>query len=228
MSANFVMRIFALFVAASFVACAGNFRAQEPATNKSKKSSSEQKVNPNVKTETATFGNGCFWCTEAVFDRLKGVESVTSGYSGGAQKNPTYEQVCSGRTGHAEVVQIVFDPQVISYDKLLEVFWSTHDPTTLNQQGPDRGTQYRSAVFYHNEEQQKKAEYFKAELEKSKVFDDPIVTEIVAFKEFYPAEKYHQEYFASNPTDRYCQIQAVPKIKKIQKLFADLLKDEAK
>ncbi len=228
MSAKFVFPVFALFFAVSLAACDGNFRAQEPATNNTNNKSSEEKVKQTVKTETATFGNGCFWCTEAVFDRLKGVESVMSGYSGGTQKNPTYEQVCSGKTGHAEVVQIVFDPQVISYDKLLEVFWSTHDPTTLNQQGPDRGTQYRSAVFFHNDEQKKKAEFFKAELEKSKVFDAPIVTEIVAFREFYPAEDYHQEYFASNPTDRYCQIQAVPKIKKIKKLFADLLKDEPK
>ncbi len=181
-----------------------------------------------VTMETATFGNGCFWCTEAVFLRLKGVASVRSGYSGGQAPNPTYDQVCTGTTGHAEVIQIQFNPNEISYDQLLEVFFSTHDPTTLNRQGPDIGPQYRSVIFYHNEQQKERAELAKSELDKSKVFKQPIVTEITAFTEFYPAEDYHQNFFARNPGNQYCMVQAVPKIRKIKKVFADLLKEEYK
>src|ERR1700683_3504021 len=148
-----------------------------------------------IKTDTATFGTGCFWCTEAVFQELKGVYKVTSGYSGGTVKNPSYEDVCTGTTGHAECLQIIYDPKVISFDELLEVFWESHDPTTLNRQGNDVGTQYRSAIFFHNEEQREKAEHYKAELIRNKAYDKPIVTEITAFSVFYPAEDYHQNYY---------------------------------
>ena len=144
--------------------------------------------------ETATFANGCFWCTEALFERVQGVKKVVSGYSGGKVENPTYKQVCTGQTGHAEAVQITFDPAQVSYADLLQIFWKTHDPTTLNQQGPDVGTQYRSAVFYHNEAQKKTAEEYKQQLEESKTFKRPIVTEITEYTSFYPAENYHQDY----------------------------------
>ena len=178
------------------------------------------------KLAQATFGNGCFWCTEAVFEELRGVESAVSGYSGGHIEDPTYEQVCTGQTGHAEVIQVTYDPKVIKFAELLEVFWQTHDPTTLNQQGPDYGTQYRSAVFYHNEQQQRDAEHYLQKLDESGAFDDPIVTEITKFEKFYSAEKYHQEYFAKNPRDRYCQAYARPKVAKVRKAFADKLKDK--
>lgn len=191
-------------------------------------SQAQQDVKEDVQMETATFGNGCFWCTEAVFLHLKGVASVTSGYSGGRVPNPTYEQICTGMTGHAEVIQIKYNPEEITYDQLLEVFFGTHDPTTLNRQGPDVGTQYRSAIFYHNETQKERAELAKSELEKSKVFRKPIVTEITEFSIFYPAEDYHQNFFARNPNNQYCQIQAAPKIKKIKKVFSELIKEEAK
>jgi peptide-methionine (S)-S-oxide reductase len=174
--------------------------------------------------ETATFGSGCFWCTEAVFQQLKGVRSAISGYSGGQTKNPTYEDVCSGATGHAEVIQVVFDPREISYPELLEVFWKTHDPTTLNRQGADVGTQYRSAIFYHNDEQQRQAERYKRELDAAGAFAKPIVTEITPFSEFYPAEGYHQKYFQSNPRQPYCAAIIRPKVDKVRQVFADKLK----
>ena len=177
-----------------------------------------------AQTETATFGGGCFWCTEAIFKSLKGVELVESGYSGGKTKNPTYKEVCTGETGHAEVIQITFNPKVISFRELLEVFWETHDPTTLNRQGADVGTQYRSAVFYHSPEQKETAEKYKAELNKEKVFNAPIVTEITAFDKFYKAENYHQDYFANNRSQGYCQFVIVPKIEKFRKIFKDKLK----
>jgi peptide-methionine (S)-S-oxide reductase len=177
------------------------------------------------KLEKATFGTGCFWCTEAVFDELKGVESVVSGYSGGALPDPTYEQVCGGLTGHAEVVQITFDPAVISFADLLEAFWQTHDPTTLNRQGNDVGTQYRSAIFYHSDEQRQEAEHYKQKLNASGAFRGPIVTEIKPYKNFYPAEKYHQDYFAQNPYQSYCAAIIRPKVEKFKKVFADKLKD---
>lgn len=176
--------------------------------------------------ETATFGSGCFWCTEAVFQRLKGVESVVSGYSGGEVVDPTYEQICEGSTGHAEVIQVKFDPTVISYDELLNVFWQTHDPTTPNQQGNDIGTQYRSAVFYHSDEQRRVAEVYKKQLDASKTFAGPIVTEITPLTNFYPAEKYHQNYYNDNPYQGYCQFVVRPKVEKLQKQFKDLLKDQ--
>jgi peptide-methionine (S)-S-oxide reductase len=181
----------------------------------------------STKLEKATFGSGCFWCTEAVFQRLRGVKSVTSGYSGGAVENPTYEEVCTGRTGHAEAIQVTFDPAQISFDELLKVFWQTHDPTTPNQQGHDVGTQYRSAVFYHNDAQRRVAEQYKQQLDASKAFTRPIVTEITPFKNFYSAEKYHQNYFNENPSQSYCQFVIRPKIEKFNKEFKALLKDPA-
>lgn len=174
--------------------------------------------------QTVTLGAGCFWCVEAIFERLEGVVSATSGYSGGNVKNPTYKEVCTGRTGHAEVVQVVFDPEVLPFAKLLEIFFMTHDPTTLNRQGADVGTQYRSAIFYHNEEQKRIAEEIKVLLGKEKIWNDPIVTEISAFKNFFVAEDYHQEYFANNPNEGYCRMVVAPKVAKFEKLFRDYLK----
>lgn len=174
--------------------------------------------------QTVTLGAGCFWCVEAIFERLEGVVSATSGYSGGNVKNPTYKEVCTGRTGHAEVVQVVFDPEVLPFAKLLEIFFMTHDPTTLNRQGADLGTQYRSAIFYHNEEQKRIAEEIKVLLGKEKIWNDPIVTEISAFKNFFVAEDYHQEYFANNPNEGYCRMVVAPKVAKFEKLFRDYLK----
>lgn len=174
----------------------------------------------------ATFGNGCFWCTEAVFQQLRGVESVASGYAGGATENPTYESVCTGTTGHAEVIQITYDPALVSYEKLLEVFWKSHDPTTLNRQGNDVGTQYRSAIFYHDDEQKSLAEKYKQKLDESGAFNDPIVTEITAFTQWYPAEDYHQNYFNQNGSQGYCRAVIAPKVAKIREVFADDLKSK--
>ncbi len=174
--------------------------------------------------EIATFAGGCFWCTEAVYQQIKGVESVVPGYIGGQLANPSYEQVCTGTTGHAEAVQITYDPKQVSFDKLLEIHWQSHDPTTLNRQGADKGTQYRSAVFYHNDEQKRIAEAQKKKLDDSAIFAGPIVTEITAASKFYPAEKYHVNYFRSNPNQGYCAMIIRPKVEKIKKLFADDLK----
>jgi len=176
------------------------------------------------KLEKATFAGGCFWCTEAVFEQVKGVESVVSGYTGGHVKNPAYREVTTGRTGHAEAIMVTYDPDVVSFVELLEIFFSTHDPTTLNRQGADVGTQYRSAVFYHNEEQKKEAEEIIAALEKENIYKDPIVTEVTPFTEFYPAEDYHQEYYANNPDQGYCRIVIQPKLEKFEKVFRDKLK----
>jgi peptide-methionine (S)-S-oxide reductase len=186
------------------------------------------KNNPTLPaTEIATLANGCFWCTEAIFTSLEGVIQVTSGYTGGKVKNPTYKEVCSGLTGHAECLQIVYDPSKIRFEELLEVFWETHDPTTLNRQGNDVGTQYRSAVFYHTEEQKEKSIRFKEELNKSGAFDKPIVTEITAFDLFYPAEDYHQQYFEMNgDSNPYCQLVVRPKVEKFRKVFKDKLKKD--
>ena len=175
---------------------------------------------------TATFGTGCFWCTEALFQQLRGVQSVTSGYSGGKVMNPTYQQVCSGETGHAEVIQVVYDPKVITFVDLLEVFWKTHDPTTLNQQGNDEGTQYRSAVFYTNEAQKTAAEAWKKKLNDEHVFADPIVTEITALSNYSKAEDYHQDYYALNGHNPYCQVVIKPKMDKLSKTFKDKLKKD--
>jgi peptide-methionine (S)-S-oxide reductase len=174
--------------------------------------------------EKATFGSGCFWCTEAVFQELKGVQAVVSGYSGGLTANPTYEAVCGGRTGHAEVVQITYDPQVVSYDELLEVFWKTHDPTTLDRQGNDVGTQYRSVIFYHNDKQKKLAEHYKAKLDDSQAYPRPIVTEIAKFDRFHPAETYHQNYNDFNSRQSYCQFVIRPKLEKFREAFAEKLR----
>jgi peptide-methionine (S)-S-oxide reductase len=172
----------------------------------------------------ATFGAGCFWCTEAVFQQLKGVLSVVSGYSGGSIKNPTYRQVCTGTTGHAEAVQVTYDPAVISYEELLEVFWQTHDPTTPDRQGNDVGPQYRSVIFYHTPEQEQLAEQYKQKLDASDAFPLPIVTEIAPFTEFYRAEAYHQNYFQENSGQPYCQGIIRPKVEKVKKVFQDKLK----
>jgi peptide-methionine (S)-S-oxide reductase len=188
--------------------------------------SQNQKEKPMTATlQTATFGSGCFWCTEAVFLDLKGVKAVVSGYMGGKTKNPTYQDVCTGLTGHAEVIQLQYDPKQVSYEDLLEVFWNTHDPTTLNKQGADEGTQYRSVVFYRSEEQKKTAEQYKNQLSTSGTFKKPIVTEITAATEFYKAEGYHQNYYALNPNQGYCEYVIRPKVEKFKKQFASKLKN---
>lgn len=194
---------------------------------KDKNVSKDEKINmndQNTKLDTATFGEGCFWCTEAVFERLEGVKSVISGYSGGTVPNPTYEAVCTGRTGHAEVTQIVYDTDVISYEELLIVFFRTHDPTSLNRQGADAGTQYRSVIFYHNEKQKELAEFAKKKINEEKLYDKPIVTEISPLKNFYKAEGYHQDYYDNNPNQGYCVYVIAPKVEKFEKLFKDKLK----
>ena len=172
----------------------------------------------------ATFGAGCFWCVEAVFENLKGVEKVVSGYMGGKVKNPSYREVCNGTTGHAEVCQIYYDSNVISYAELLEVFWKTHDPTTLNRQGNDVGTQYRSVVFCHTDEQRKEAEFYLTKLDESGAYPNPIVTQIETASDFYVAEEYHQNYFDLNPSQSYCRFVIQPKVEKFKKAFADKLK----
>lgn len=174
--------------------------------------------------QVATLAGGCFWCLEAVFDDLKGVLSVESGYSGGKVDNPTYKQVCTGQTGHAEVVQITFDPSIVSFENLLNVFFTIHDPTTLNRQGADIGTQYRSAIYYHSDEQKEVAQQVISRLNKEKIWDNPIVTEITPFDNFFIAEDYHQEYFANNPNQPYCQAVVAPKVAKFRKLYVDQLK----
>lgn len=178
----------------------------------------------NLKTDTATFGAGCFWCVEAVFQRLDGVLKVTSGYSGGYVANPTYKEICTKKTGHAEVCRIVYDPSKITFDNLLEVFWKTHDPTTLNQQGNDRGPQYRSVIFYHDEEQKKLSEAYKAALNKSGAFNSTVITSIEPLKNYYEAEDYHQDYFNANPDQLYCRYVIQPKLEKFEKVFKDKLK----
>jgi len=186
--------------------------------------STEKKKMNSSSSQIATFGAGCFWCTEAVFLNVKGVSKVESGYSGGKVKNPSYRDVCTGTTGHAEVTQITFDPRVVTFEELLEVFWNTHDPTTLNRQGADEGPQYRSVVFYHDEEQKRISEQYKSQLEASKVYKNPIVTEISPLINFYKAEDYHQNYYALNPNQGYCQYVIRPKVEKFKKQFASKLK----
>ena len=182
----------------------------------------EARMSPSK--EVATLGGGCFWCLEPVFDGLRGVERVVSGYSGGDVPNPTYQQVCTGRTGHAEVVQITFDPEIISFRELLEVFFTIHDPTTPDRQGADVGPQYRSAIFYHTPDQTALAEDVIAELNAAGIWDAPIVTEVTAFSEFYPAEDYHQEYYARNPSQPYCRIVIAPKVAKARQKYFQKLK----
>lgn len=179
-----------------------------------------------AKEEKATFGAGCFWCVEAVFKRVKGVQSVVSGYSGGRRDEASYRIVSTGETGHAEAVQVTYDPELIQYDDLLQIFWRTHDPTTLNRQGADVGPQYRSVVFYHDDFQRERAEYYKKKLDESGIFDDPIVTEISPFEAFYEAEDYHQNYFENNPGQGYCQLVIRPKIDKFKSIFEDKLREE--
>lgn len=175
-------------------------------------------------TQLATFGTGCFWCTEAIFQDLAGVLKAESGYAGGTVKNPSYKEVCTGTTGHAEVIQVTYDPAVISYEELLEVFWKTHDPTTLNRQGADVGTQYRSVIFYHTEQQRALAEKYKKKLDEAGAFENPIVTEISPYTNFYKAEDYHQNYYNLNGNAPYCSVVIQPKVEKFKKAFADKLK----
>ncbi len=198
----------------------GNIGSKTEIKSKAKKMNKQEEA----KLDTTTFGTGCFWCSEAIFERVKGVKSAVAGYSGGTVENPTYKEVCTGNTGHAEVVQITYDSSIVSYDKLLEIFWKTHDPTTLNRQGADVGTQYRSVIFYHNEAQKEKAEYYKKKLEDEKIWKDPIVTEISPFTHFYKAEDYHQEYYDNNPNQGYCAFVITPKVEKFEKVFKDMLK----
>ncbi|WP_317194910.1 peptide-methionine (S)-S-oxide reductase MsrA [Litoribacter ruber] len=205
----------------TFAACG------QKASNKSNKPMNElpkTEVNVPEGYEVATLGSGCFWCIEAIYQDLKGVEDVRSGYSGGHVSDPSYKLITSGTSGHAEVIQFYFDPKVISYSDVLEIFWSTHDPTTLNRQGNDVGPQYRSAVFYHTDEQRELAEHFKSKLNEEKVFDKPIVTEITPFSNFYVAEDYHQNYYKLNAGQAYCQYVIRPKVEKFKKVFADRLK----
>jgi len=213
---------FALAIFAALTSC-GQSITQQPHTMNTEALPVTEVVVPEGK-EIATFGAGCFWCVEAIFQSLKGVENVVSGYSGGTVKNPSYKEVCTGRTAHAEVVQITFDPAVISFAELLEVLFETHDPTTLNRQGADEGTQYRSAVFYHSDEQRRLAELAKKAGDESGNWSDPIVTEITAFTNFYSAEDYHQDYFAMNGEQPYCKMVVRPKVDKFKKKFQEKLK----
>lgn len=192
--------------------------------NKPISKENELNMDPNITTETTTLGSGCFWCTEAIFLRVKGVLKVESGYSGGSVPNPTYEAVCTGKTGHAEVCQITFDPSIISFTDLLEVFFKTHDPTTLNRQGADVGTQYRSVIFYHSEQQKSISEKIISKLNEEKIWDNKIVTEISPIRKFYKAEDYHQDYYSRNEYQPYCSFVITPKIEKFEKVFSDKLK----
>lgn len=214
---KFIITIFSLF---SFIGCnqAKNQTAEKDTSKKVKRS------NMNTHLEVATFGGGCYWCIEAVFQRLEGVEKVESGFSGGQVKNPTYKEVCTGTTGHAEVIQITFDTTKTSFEEILKVFFTMHDPTTLNRQGNDIGTQYRSAVFYHNDEQKKAAEEIIAALNTSKAYPNPIVTEVSKLDVFYKAEDYHQNYYNENSDEGYCRFVIQPKIEKFEKVFKDRLK----
>jgi peptide-methionine (S)-S-oxide reductase len=201
---------------------AGNSCAQEKVQDEKKKMTTHTTNKSGL--ETATFGSGCFWCTEAIFLNVDGVESVVSGYTGGKVKNPTYKEVCSGLTGHAEVVQLTYDPAKVTYDELLEFFWKTHDPTTLNRQGNDEGTQYRSVVYYHNDEQKRLAEHYKKKLDESGAYNAPIVTEISPAAKFYKAEDYHQNYYNLNSSAPYCSYVIQPKLEKFKKVFKEKLK----
>ncbi|HEX8547474.1 MAG TPA: peptide-methionine (S)-S-oxide reductase MsrA [Cytophagaceae bacterium] len=209
--------IFAVMIASHLVSC-----AEKKA--KSNINLNNTTLNTNIKMDTATFGSGCFWCTEAFFQNLEGVYTVSSGYTGGKTENPTYNQICRGNTGHAEVIQLTYDPQKISFEELLEVFWKTHDPTTLNRQGNDEGTQYRSAIFYHNEDQKRLAEIYKKKLDESGAWSKPIVTEITPISKFYKAEDYHQNYYNQNGSESYCAFVIQPKLEKFKKVFHDKLK----
>ena len=207
------------------ISCAQSDKKQKKQMNNEASSASLDENNVDMaNTEIATFGTGCFWCTEAVLESLDGVKKVVSGYAGGTVANPSYKEVCTGTTGHAECVEVVYDPKVISYAELLEAFFRSHDPTSLNKQGNDIGTQYRSVIFYHNEAQQKLAEQAKAELDKSGAYTKPIVTEISKAPKFYIAEDYHQNYFANNPDQGYCAFVIAPKLDKFKKVFKEKLR----
>lgn len=207
-----------LFISMAFVGCAQNDQSKDLSMM------TDMKLPENAKTDTATLGAGCFWCVEAVFQELKGVYIVESGYSGGHVENPTYREVCNKTTGHAEVTRIVFDPAIISYSEILEVFWSTHDPTTPNQQGNDVGPQYRSVIYYHNDEQKKLAEKSLAQVGQP-LWDNQVVTEISPLINYYPAEDYHQNYYSNNPNQGYCRVIINPKVQKFRQKFADKLKE---
>lgn len=216
-------------VAAAVLILGGGYvaaRTMVVSETQSRRHREELKVSESDRFEKATFGSGCFWCTEAVYQELEGVEAVVSGYSGGPEASPTYEAVCSGRTGHAEVVQVTYDPEKIAYEDLLKVFWETHDPTTPNRQGNDVGPQYRSVVFHHDELQRETAESYMQQLDESGAFDAPIVTEISPFEAFHPAETYHQNYFAANPAQPYCQFVIRPKLARFRDRFAAKLRTE--
>ena len=202
------------------------FSCAEKKTTTSINNTTDSLSNYTGKKDTATFGTGCFWCTEAIFQQLSGVLKVTSGYSGGHAINPTYKEVCSGTTGHAECLNIIYDPAVITFDELLEAFWQSHDPTTLNRQGNDVGTQYRSVVFYHNVEQKSKTEKYKIELTKSGAWTNPVVTVLEPFVKFYPAEDYHQNYYNNNKGEGYCQFVIAPKLEKFEKVFKNKLRKQ--
>jgi peptide-methionine (S)-S-oxide reductase len=204
-------------LAITFAACAQGKQTKDNVPG-------DMSVPKNVKTEVATFGGGCFWCTEAQFQYLDGVLKVESGFSGGTVANPSYEEVCTGTTGHAEVIQVTYDPAKIDYPELLKAFWTSHDPTQLNRQGNDVGTQYRSVIFYHNEEQKKLAEEYKQKLDQSGAYNAPVVTEIAPFKKFYVAEDYHQDYYKQNGNQPYCHFVIAPKLEKFKKVFKDKLK----
>jgi peptide-methionine (S)-S-oxide reductase len=206
----------------TFISCAQNNNADLNTTIKAMAANTPKPTTSSA--DTATFGTGCFWCTEAVFQQVEGVIKVTSGYSGGYVENPSYKDVCTGTTGHAECLNIVYDPSKVSFDELLEMFWQVHDPTTLNRQGNDVGTQYRSAVFYHNEKQKTTTEKYIKELDKSGAWTNPIVTKLEPFVKFYPAEDYHQNYYNNNTGEGYCQFVIRPKLEKFEKVFKSKLK----
>ena len=223
MTLKTIQLLLVLMLLSSLSACAQHDNQKVPQMVKSEVINKNKTMNIEKTIDTVTFGAGCFWCVEAIFQQLKGVSSVTSGYSGGTVANPTYKDICTGTTGYAEVAQIVYDPKVISFPELLEAFWSSHDPTTLNRQGADVGTQYRSVIFYHDDEQKELAEKYKKELNASGAFKSPIVTEIKPFDKFYKAEDYHQDYFNSNQDAPYCQFVIAPKLEKFKKVFHDKL-----
>lgn len=214
--------------ALGLIACAQKNNYEKSPTfqrmNATASTASSSSIESEQGLQTATFGTGCFWCTEAQFQQLEGVESVASGYSGGQIPNPTYKQVCTGSTGHAEVIQVTYNPAKISFDELLAAFWQAHDPTTLNRQGADVGTQYRSVIFYHNDEQKQKAVEYKQKLNEENAFGKPIVTEISPYTVFYKAEDYHQNYYNENGSQPYCSMVIGPKLDKFKKVFADKLK----
>jgi peptide-methionine (S)-S-oxide reductase len=208
--------LFSCILFATFASCAKPQQIQSATMDK--------QADKSTPTDTAVFGGGCFWCVEAIYAEVKGVISATSGYSGGNVENPSYKQVCTGTTGHAEVCRIIYDPSVISFNKLLEIFWTVHDPTTLNRQGNDVGTQYRSVIFYTNIRQRELALIYKAKLNKEDTFGKPVVTEIAPFKHFYKAEDYHQDYYENNKDAPYCTFVVAPKVEKFRKVFPDYLK----